>query len=192
MIHLFLRWIHLSIDILLSIGLLFAARVKPWMAEIHRPRFVLDGMRSCFSLVVLKCIFVFKSIRTRMGLVEQQRIFSRTGDIRVRTGGAPWKVYSLCVICGGYCFFVEMSGYLLLFWAVYRKQSKGGWAYYVIVVLRSVLFCEYLFPRGKNGTLKSFGKWSKGFRSWKGFGCSCRQWQNYGGFFLNWVLVIIS
>ena len=78
------------------------ARPEP----LYRLRFILDCMRNLFCLVVLKCIFMFKSVfvnpenfycfvgrdRTRRGLVELIHISNGFGEIRVRTD-APREVY---------------------------------------------------------------------------------------------------
>ena len=124
--------------------LLFAARVKkPWMVDnicghcgeqwiqIYRLRFVLDCMRNLFCLVVLKCIFMFKSVfvnpenfycfvgrdRTRRGLVELIHISNGFGEIRVRTD-APREGYCWYVVLVVVTDFVEFCGYPL-FLAVY-------------------------------------------------------------------------
>ena len=66
MINLLLRWIHLSIEIIFVIELFEAYylrsgwRNREWQ-KIYRLRFVLDGVRSLCRLVVLNCIFTFKS-----------------------------------------------------------------------------------------------------------------------------------
>ena len=53
---LFLRWIHLSIELFKVYCLWPEWRNREWKT-IYRLRFVLDGLRSLFRLVVLKCVF---------------------------------------------------------------------------------------------------------------------------------------